>query len=53
MGRRGGEAWIWTAVVVEADGRRWSCFEVGDRREETFSKLLSQLPEAKRYRSDD
>lgn len=46
------EAWIWTAVVV-ADGRRWGCFEVGDRSEETFSRLLEQLPEALRYRSDD
>jgi len=41
------------AVVEEADGRRWDCFEVGDRSEETFSRLLSQLPEAGRYRSDD
>ena len=47
------EVWIWTAVVEEADGRRWGCFEVGDRSEETFSRLLSQLPEAERYRSDD
>ena len=47
------EVWIWTAVVEEADGRRWSCFEAGDRSEETFSRLLSQLPEAGRYRSDD
>ena len=52
-GEKRREAWIWTAVVEEADGRRWSCFEVGDRSEETFSKLLSQLPEARRYRSDD
>ena len=46
------EAWIWTAVVEEADGRRWGCFEVGDRSEETFSRLLERLPEALRYRSD-
>ena len=52
-GEKRREAWIWTAVVVVADGRRWSCFEVGGRSEETFSKLLSQLPEARRYRSDD
>lgn len=57
VGARRGEkrrdAWIWTAVVEEADGRRWGCFEVGDRSEETFSRLLERLPEASRYRSDD
>lgn len=47
------EAWIWTAVVEEADGRLWGCFEVGDRSEGTFSRLLERLPEALRYRSDD
>ena len=39
--------------LEEADGSRWGCFEVGDRSEETFSRLLSQLPETGRYRSDD
>ena len=52
-GEKRREAWVWTAVVEEADGSRWGCFEVGDRSEETFSKLLLQLPEALRYRSDD
>ena len=47
------EAWIWTAVVEEADGSRWGCFETGDRSEKTFSRLLERLPEALRYRSDD
>lgn len=52
-GEKRREAWIWTAVVEEADGRRWGCFEAGDRSEETFSRLLERLPEASRYRSDD
>lgn len=39
--------------MEEADGRRWGCFQVGDRSEETFLRLLEQLPEAGRYRSDD
>ena len=47
------EVWIWTAVVEAANGSRWGCFEVGNRSEETFSRLLAQLPEAVRYRSDD
>ena len=47
------EAWIWTAEVEEADGRRWGCFEVGDRSEETFSRLLERLPEALRYRVEN
>ncbi len=52
-GEKRREVWNWTAVVVEADGRRWGCFEVGDRSEETPSRLLMQLPEAGRYRSVD
>ena len=52
-GEKRREVCIWTAVVEEADGSRWGCFEVGDRSEETFSRLLSQLPETGRYRSDD
>ena len=39
--------------MVEAGGRCWGCFEVGERSEQIFSKLLLQLPEAGRYRSDD
>ena len=52
-GEKRQEAWIWTAVVEEADGKRWGCFQVGDRSEETFSRLLGQLPEAGKYRSDE
>ena len=48
-GEKRREAWIWTSVVEEADGRNRGCFEVGDRNEETFSRL----PETERYRSDD
>lgn len=47
------EAWIWTAVVEEVNGQRWSCFAVGDRSEATFLRLLEQLPQAERYRSDN
>ena len=50
QGRR--EAWIWTAVVEEPDGRRWVDFEVGDRSETTFLRLYDRLPEAEGYRSD-
>lgn len=46
------EVWVWTAVVAEADGRRWVDFEVGDRSEETFLRLYGRLPEAELYRSD-
>ena len=46
------EVWTWTAVVEEADGRRWVDLEVGDRSQETFSRLLERLPEAECYRSD-
>lgn len=50
-----------TAVVEEADGGRWGCFEAGDGSAETpypvrgrlFSRLLERLPEALSYRSDD
>lgn len=44
--------WVWTAVVEEANGRRWADFEVGDRDYETFIRLYRRLPEAQRYRSD-
>ena len=46
------EAWIWTAVVGELDGRRWVDFEVGDRSEAPFLRLYERLPEAGLYRSD-
>ena len=46
------EVWVWTAVVVVADGTRWVDLEVGDRSEETFTRLLERLPEAECYRSD-
>lgn len=44
--------WVWTAVVEEKDGSRWSDFEVGDRGYETFVKLYRRLPAAEKYRSD-
>ena len=46
------EVWIWTAVVEEYDGRRWTDFEVGDRSEGTFLRLYNRLPDADRYVSD-
>lgn len=46
------DCWIWTAVVREADGRRWVDFEVGDRSEGPFLRLYERLPEAGLYRSD-
>ena len=46
------EAWIWTAVIAEPDGRRWVDFEVGDRSETTFLRLYDRLPEAEFCRSD-
>ena len=46
------ECWVWTAVVVEPDGRRWVDFKVGDRSEATFFRLYERLPEAERYRTD-
>ena len=45
------EVWIWTAVIAEADGRRWVDFEAGDRSEATFLRLYERLPEAELYRS--
>ena len=30
------ELWVWTAVVEEADGRRWADFAVGSRWAETL-----------------
>ena len=53
--RRGQErrsVWVWTAVVEEQDGRRWSDFEVGGRDYETFIRLYRRLPAAERCRSD-
>ena len=44
--------WIWTAVIAEADGRRWVDFELGYRSETTFLRLLSRLPATGQYRSD-
>ena len=51
-GAAGGLAWVWTAVVREADGRRWVDFEVGDRSEAPFLRLYERLPEAGLYRRD-
>ena len=47
------ECWIWTAVVEEEGGGRWTDCEVGDRSEDTFLKLYNRLPEAGRYVSDN
>ncbi len=44
--------WIWTAVVEESDGRRWVDFEVGDRGEKPFLRLLERLPDARIYETD-
>ena len=46
------EVWVWTAVIAEADGSRWVDFELGDRSETTFLRLLARLPETLQYRSD-
>ena len=46
------ELWVWTAVIEEADGRRWADFAVGSRGVETFLRWYARLPEAKLYRSD-
>ena len=34
------DCWIWTAVIQEQDGSRWVDFEVGDRSEGPFLRLL-------------
>ena len=41
VGERRREAWVWTAVVEEGNGRRWVDFEVGDRGEATFLELYA------------
>lgn len=46
------DCWIWTVVMVEADGRRRVDFEVGNHSEATFLRLYARLPRAKRYYSD-
>ena len=46
------ERWVWTAMVVEADGRKWVDFEVGDRSGGAFLRLYERLPEAEKYRTD-
>ena len=45
-GERREDCRIWTAVVREADGRRWVDFEVVDRSEGPFLRLYERLPEA-------
>ena len=44
--------WVWTAVVEERDGSRWIDFEVGDRSEATFLRLLDRLPDSECYETD-
>ena len=51
-GKKRQSVWIWTAVVEERDGSRWSDFEVGRRDMATFLRLLRRLPKAEKYRSD-
>ncbi len=49
------EVWIWTVRrrrMEEVNGQRWGCFTVGNRSAAAFLRLLEQLPEAQRYRSD-
>ena len=51
-GKKRQSVWIWTAVVEERDGSRWSDYEVGRRDMATFLRLLRRLPKAEKYRSD-
>ena len=44
--------WVWTAIVLEHDGRRRVDFEIGDRSAATFDRLYRRLPEAELYRTD-
>lgn len=52
-GDKRNSVWIWTAVVEEWDGGRWTDYEVGKRDEATFLRLYERLPDAELYRSDD
>ena len=47
-GKKRNSVWIWTAVL---DGKK-VIFQVGDRSEESFLRLYSQLPSAQKYYSD-
>ena len=40
------------AVLEDAMGNRWKGFEIVDRREVTFLRLLERLPDTVCYRSD-
>ena len=40
------------ALAEDALGNRWKDFEVGDKRESTFMRLLERLPDTARYRID-
>ena len=44
--------WVWTAVVEEPDGRRWTDFEMVGREARPFLRLYGRLPEAELYYSD-
>lgn len=44
--------WIWTAVVEKPEGSPAVLFDVGDRSEATFLRLVAQLPLAETYHSD-
>ena len=43
---------IWAAVVEDASGNRWKDFEIGDRSESTFMRLLERLPDEDRYETE-
>ena len=47
-GKKRKSVWIWTAVL---EGKKM-LFEVGDRSERTFLKLLENLPFSQRYHTD-
>ena len=51
-GEKRREAWVWTAVIEDAGGRRGVDLVVGDRSEGTFLQLYDGLPEAERYCTD-
>lgn len=46
------DVWVWTAVAEREDGSRCVFFEVGDRSEATFLRLVERLPLAETYHTD-
>ena len=45
--------WLWTAVIERAGLRPLRAYEVGDRDESAFSRLLDRLKGAEMYEADD